>query len=214
MEAISQLEELGSGFILATHDLEIRGMGEILGENQSGNIQAVGFSLYNQLLHNAVLAIKSGKELPTSNEINLTTEVNLHVSALIPENYMPDLNLRLTFYKRLALAENMDNLNTIQIELIDRFGQLPSSLEALFITYKIKLASKKLSIKKIDATNTTCLLEFNTNNTLNPQKVINLIQQEPAKFKLNGPTSIKFFAKMDTITLKYNQIINTLKRLN
>src|SRR5690606_6664569 len=151
LEAIQAMEELGSGFYLAMHDLEIRGVGEILGESQSGNIQEVGFQMYTDMLNEAVRALKNGREPDLNAPLSATTEINLHVPALLPQDYCGDVHARLTIYKRLANCEDAGEIDAIQEELIDRFGKLPDAARALIETHRLRLAAKAVGVIKIDA---------------------------------------------------------------
>lgn len=192
LDAIASLDDLGAGFTLATHDLEIRGAGELLGEEQSGNMQAIGFSLYMELLDRAVNALKSGK-LP---ELDLTlqgnTEIELQIPALIPNDYIADPHIRLTLYKRIASAENQDQLAELQIEMIDRFGLLPTAAKYLFAITELKLAAKRLGIRKIDANANGGRIEFEEQPKIDPLKIIQLIQQQPQTYKLENAQRLRF----------------------
>jgi transcription-repair coupling factor (superfamily II helicase) len=151
LEAIQQMEELGSGFYLAMHDLEIRGAGEVLGDKQSGEIHEIGFQLYTDMLNDAVKALKNGKEPDLTAPLAATTEINLHAPAILPADYCADVQERLSLYKRLANCEHGDAIDGIQEELIDRFGKLPPQAQALVETHRLRLAAKPLGIVKIDA---------------------------------------------------------------
>lgn len=196
LEAIESLEELGAGFMLATHDLEIRGAGELLGENQSGHIQAIGYTLYTELLDRTIKAMQKGA-LP-NDPISLlrsdqTSEIELQLPAFIPDQYIPDINLRLIFYKRMAMAENESALRELKIELIDRFGVLPTAAENLFKQMQLKWILKKLGIKRIEANSISGRIEFLDNTAIDPRRIIALIQTKPKEFKLEGPNRLKFF---------------------
>ena len=150
------------------HDLEIRGTGEILGDSQSGNIQEVGFSMYNEMLNEAVRALKAGEEPDLDAPFNLACEVNLHAPALLPSDYCPDVHGRLAIYKRLSHADGEDDLIRIQEELIDRFGKLPEAAQTLLATHRLRLAAQPLGIVKIDASETRALLQFGAKTTVDP----------------------------------------------
>ena len=186
LEAIESLEELGVGFTLATHDLEIRGAGEILGEEQSGQIHEVGFGLYMDLLERAVHAIKSGKQPELDRPLDHGAEVNLHIPVLITEDYLPDVHTRLIMYKRIASAKNQDELKDIQEEMIDRFGLFPESTKNLFRITELKLKANPLGITKIDIGQKGGRLQFDSNTRIDPDKIVNLIQNEPSIYKLDG----------------------------
>jgi transcription-repair coupling factor (superfamily II helicase) len=196
LEALASLEELGAGFTLATHDLEIRGAGELLGDEQSGQIQEIGFGLYTELLDRAVRALKSGKipdfDLSTEHE----TEVELHLPALIPDDYLPDVHARLTLYKRIASARGEDDLRDLQVEMIDRFGLLPDSAKHLFAVASLKLMATPLGIRKLDFGANGGRIVFRASYQGNPPDVdpmliIKLIQQLPRVYKLDGQDKLK-----------------------
>lgn len=191
LDAIASLEDLGAGFTLATHDLEIRGAGELLGEGQSGNIQAIGFTLYMDLLTRAVDAIRQGKTL-NENIIAPTTEIELNIPALIPDDYLADVQLRLQFYQRIATAKTSAELDDIQIEMIDRFGLLPEQAKTIFKQSLLRQEAEKLGIIRIDATASSGKITFNENPTIDPLRVIQLVQQRHSIFKLDGPTGLRF----------------------
>lgn len=193
LEAISAFDDLGIGFTLATHDLEIRGAGELLGEEQSGEMQEVGFTLYMDLLSRAVDALKSGKEPDFEKAlINTRSEIDLHVTALIPEDYLADVPLRLQFYKRIANAKTDAELDDIQVEMIDRFGLLPDALKQLFSITTLKLMADAAGISKIDANEKGGKFEFIDQPAVKPETIIKLIQIKPARYRLDGPGKIRF----------------------
>jgi transcription-repair coupling factor (superfamily II helicase) len=192
LDAITSLEDLGVGFTLATHDLEIRGAGELLGEGQSGNMHAVGFSLYMELLSRAVAALKSGKEPDLNATLARGTEIDLQTTALIPDAYLGDVHLRLQFYKRIASAATQLELDEIQVEMIDRFGLLPDTLKNLFAITTLKQAAEKLGVTKIEANAKGGKIEFSDKPNVDPLKIIKLIQTQSAKYKLEGPTRLRF----------------------
>ncbi|WP_067651891.1 transcription-repair coupling factor [Dokdonella koreensis] len=191
LEALASLEELGAGFTLATHDLEIRGAGELLGEEQSGQIEEVGFSLYRDMLDRAVKALKSGKvpdfDLTSEHE----AEIDLHVPALIPDDYLPDVNARLTLYKRIASATDEDQLRELQVEMIDRFGLLPDPVKQLFATTAIKLAATPLGIRKLELGANGGRVLFTPKPNFDPMRVIGLIQTQPRVFALDGQDKLR-----------------------
>ena len=192
LEALASMEELGAGFTLATHDLEIRGAGELLGEEQSGQIEEVGFSLYTEMLDRAVRALKQGKvpdfDLTSEHE----TEVELHLPALIPDDYLPDVNARLTLYKRIASARNDDELRELQVEMVDRFGLLPDPVKHLFAVTALKIAATPLGIRKLDVGASGGRVIFRPNPAVEPMTVIRLIQSQPRVFALDGQDKLKF----------------------
>jgi transcription-repair coupling factor (superfamily II helicase) len=192
LEALESLEELGAGFTLATHDLEIRGAGELLGDEQSGQIHEIGYNLYMELLERAVAALKSGKQPDLDSPLNAGPEVDLHVPALIPEDYVPDVHLRLVLYKRIASTPSREELDELKVELIDRFGPLPAFAQSLFRSTYLKLRAAALGIRKIDAGATSGYLIFEEQNHIDPKRVLKLIQGRPKEYKLDGPLKLRF----------------------
>ncbi|QDF97147.1 transcription-repair coupling factor [Azoarcus sp. DD4] len=189
LEAISMMEELGSGFYLAMHDLEIRGAGEVLGENQSGEIQQVGFSLYTEMLKRAVKDLQAGKEPDLSQPLEVVSEINLHTPALLPTDYCPDVQERLTLYKRLANCEDDDDLRALQEELIDRFGELPPQTVALVETHRLRMLVKRWGVQKLDASEAQISVQFGKDAPIDPVKVIFLIQKDKTT-KMAGPDKL------------------------
>ncbi|KMT64931.1 transcription-repair coupling factor [Catenovulum maritimum] len=192
LDAISQLEDLGAGFMLATHDLEIRGAGELLGEDQSGQIASIGFSLYMEMLEQAVESLKQGKEPSLDTVLQNQTEVELRIPALIPEDYIPDVNIRLSLYKRLASCKSADDIDDFQVELIDRFGLLPDSVKNLVRVNLIKLDAARIGIKKIDAGPKGGTLEFSESTKVDAGFIIGLIQSQPKFYGMAGPNKLRF----------------------
>lgn len=192
LEAISALEELGMGFTLATHDLEIRGAGELLGDEQSGHMQEVGFSLYTQMLEQAVLALKEGREPELDRPLDHGTEIDLQVPALIPEDYLMDVHLRLLLYKRIASAPDADALEEIRVEMIDRFGLLPEPTQNLFAITRLKLKAMPLGMRKIDAGEQGGRIQFIEKPPVEPMRVIQLIQQAPQTYSVDAQNNLKF----------------------
>ncbi len=191
LEAIASLEELGAGFTLATHDLEIRGAGELLGEDQSGQITAVGFSLYMDLLNRAIEALQSGREPDVEDPFSLTSEIELNTPALIPDDYLPDVHSRLTLYKRIAVAADKPALRELQVEMIDRFGLLPDALKNLFEIAGLRLQAQKLGIRKINLADSGGVIEFLPEPNIEPIKLIRLIQLAPSIYRLDGPEKLR-----------------------
>lgn len=193
LDAIAAFDELGIGFTLATHDLEIRGAGELLGEEQSGDMQEVGFTLYMDLLSRAVDALKAGEEPDVEKTLQRHgTEIDLHITALIPETYLADVQLRLQFYKRIANSKTQTELDEIQIEMIDRFGLLPPQLKNLFAINELRLKADALGLSKIEANEKGGKLEFVEKPNVKPETIINLIQRKDQRFRLDGPTRLRF----------------------
>ncbi|MGC8509078.1 MAG: TRCF domain-containing protein, partial [Thiomonas sp.] len=185
LEAIQQMEELGSGFYLAMHDLEIRGAGEVLGEQQSGNMQEIGFQLYNDMLAEAVKALRAGREPDLLNPLGVTTEINLHVPALLPNDYCGDVHARLSLYKRLASATTSAQLDSVAEEIVDRFGRMPPPAQALVDTHRLRLMAQTYGITKIDAAEEVAILQFRKDAPVDAARIIDLIQKH-RHIKLSG----------------------------
>jgi transcription-repair coupling factor (superfamily II helicase) len=192
LEALESLDELGAGFTLATHDLEIRGAGELLGEEQSGQIQEIGFNLYMELLERAVSALRSGKQPDLERPLDAGPEVELHLPALIPEDYVPDVHLRLVLYKRIASVAAREELDDLKAELIDRFGPLPPYTVSLLRLAQLKLRAAKLGIRKIDAGAASGYAIFEEQNAIDPKRVLKLVQGRPKEYRLDGPLKLRF----------------------
>jgi transcription-repair coupling factor (superfamily II helicase) len=196
LEAIQMMEELGSGFYLAMHDLEIRGAGEILGEQQSGEIQEVGFSLYARMLERAVRRLKAGKAPADDDAVDVSTEVNLHVPALLPQTYCSDVHERLSLYKRLADAETREQLDLLREELVDRFGELPEPARALIECHRVRIAARALGVARVDATHEAVQLQFVKNPPIDGAKVIDFIRRKGRSAKLAGPEKLRVEARL------------------
>jgi len=192
LDAIASLEDLGAGFTLATHDLEIRGAGELLGDEQSGQIQSIGFNLYMEMLEQAVEALKEGKEPSLDDLLREQTEVEMRIPALLPEDYIPDVNTRLSMYKQIASVSDKDELDGLKIELIDRFGLLPDATKNLLSVAELKLSAANLKVKKIEAHDKGGYIEFYPDADINPMYLVTLLQSQPKKFAMEGPTKFKF----------------------
>jgi transcription-repair coupling factor (superfamily II helicase) len=199
LDAIQSSQDLGAGFMLASHDLEIRGAGELLGEEQSGHIQGIGFSLYMEMLEQAVKSIQSGKNPNAEIPLHQGAEVNLHVPSLIPDDYLPDVNSRLTLYKRISNAQNDNELKELQVEMIDRFGLLPEQVKNLFKVTALKLQLTPLGIQKLDAGPESGRIEFGRETNIDPFRLIQIVQTRPATYKLEGGQALKFIEKMPEI---------------
>ncbi|UMR29119.1 transcription-repair coupling factor [Massilia sp. MB5] len=212
LEAIQQMEELGSGFYLAMHDLEIRGAGEVLGENQSGEMLEVGFQLYTDMLNEAVRSLKAGKEPDLAAPLASTTEINLHVPALLPSDFCGDVHERLSIYKRLANCGTQDAIDGLQEELIDRFGKLPEAAKALVETHRLRIAAKTVGIIKIDAHSEAANLQFLPKPPVDPMRIIELIQKN-RHIKLNGQDKLKITASMPDLAARVTQIKTAIKHL-
>jgi transcription-repair coupling factor (superfamily II helicase) len=196
LEAIEQATDLGAGFTLASHDLEIRGAGELLGEEQSGQIQGIGFTLYMEMLEQAIDAIRDGKTPNLDKPLHFGSEVNLHLPALIPDEYLPDVHSRLVMYKRIASSKNDTDLKELQIEMIDRFGLLPDSTKNLFRVTQLKHRANALDIIKIDAGVGNGRLDFGSDPKIDPMVLVTLVQKQATRYKLVGASQLKFVLPM------------------
>ena len=212
LDAIAAADELGAGFTLAMQDLEIRGAGEILGEGQSGEMIQVGFTLYTEMLKQAVRDLKKGREPDLDAPLGITTEIKLHSPALLPEDYCPDIHERLVLYKRLAVCETMQQINAIHEELVDRFGLPEQPVKTLIESHHLRLAAKELGIDAIDATSEAVTVTFGKNNNVDPTEIILLIQNDK-KYRLAGADKLRFTAEMENIEVRINTVKNVLKTL-
>jgi len=212
LEAIQAMEELGSGFFLAMHDLEIRGAGEVLGDSQSGDMQEVGFGLYTEMLNSAVRALKAGREPDLSAPLEAVTEINLHVPALLPADYCGDVHERLTLYKRLANCQSTDALERMQEELVDRFGKLPESARALIETHRLRILSAPLGVARIDAAAEVIVLQFVPAPPLPPERIIRFIQSR-RDVRLSGQDRLRFTLKTADTVQRVQRIREILKGL-
>jgi transcription-repair coupling factor (superfamily II helicase) len=199
LDAIQSMEELGSGFYLAMHDLEIRGAGEVLGEHQSGNMMEVGFQLYNDMLSEAVSALKAGREpdlLSPTGVFGGATEINLHAPALLPDSYCGDVHVRLNLYKRLATVERNEQLDLLLEEITDRFGKLPAQGQTLFDTHRLRLLAKPYGVAKIDANPKLINITFRANPPIDPMRIIELVQKNKT-IKLAGNDKLRIDRAID-----------------
>jgi transcription-repair coupling factor (superfamily II helicase) len=213
LEAIANTQDLGAGFVLATNDLEIRGAGELLGEGQSGQIQAVGFTLYMEMLERAVKSIRKGEQPNLDQPLGGGPEVNLRVPGLIPEDYLPDVHARLILYKRIANAADEEGLKDLQVEMIDRFGLLPEPTKNLVRMTSLKLKAEQLGIKKVDAGPQGGRIEFAADTPVDPLTLIKLIQGQPKRYKFEGATLFKFTVPMERPEERFNTIEALFERL-
>lgn len=214
LDAISAYENLGIGFTLATHDLEIRGAGELLGKNQSGNMQEIGYTLYMDLLSRAVDALKAGKEPDLNTLKSSSTEIELHIPALIPSDYLADVNIRLQCYKRIASAKTSSELDEIQVEMIDRFGLLPDATKNLFAVTTLKQYAESLGILKIEANAKGGKIHFNDKPNIDPMRIIQLIQKQSQQFKLEGANKLKFMLEIHEAKDRIQHIKQILEKLS
>ena len=213
LEAIQSMEELGAGFFLAMHDLEIRGTGEVLGESQSGNIHEIGFSMYSDMLNAAVRALKSGEEPDLDSPFSALCEVNLHASALLPSDYCPDVHARLGMYKKLSHAKHEDDLIQIQEELIDRYGKLPEAAHTLLATHRLRLHAEPLGVNKIDASESQALIQFSAKPNVDPLRIIQLVQTR-RDVKLAGQDKLKIEIKQgQQVKARIEAVRNILREL-
>jgi transcription-repair coupling factor (superfamily II helicase) len=212
LEAIQQMEELGAGFYLAMHDLEIRGTGEVLGEKQSGDIQEIGFQLYTDMLNDAVRALKDGREPDLNAPLAATTEINLHMPAILPADYCNDVQERLSLYKRLANCEAGEAIDGIHEELIDRFGKLPVQAQALIETHRLRLAAKPLGIIKIDAAESAIGLQFVPNPPIDAMRIIEMVQKH-RHIKLAGQDKLRIELHSPDLASRVATVKETLRAL-
>jgi transcription-repair coupling factor (superfamily II helicase) len=205
LEAIESLEELGVGFMLATHDLEIRGAGEILGDDQSGHIQEIGFGLYADLLNRTVAALKSGRGIALEDALDARVEVELHIPALLPDDYLPDVHTRLILYKRIASARSEAELKDLREELIDRFGLFDTPVDNLFRVTSCKLAAEALGIRRIDLGSRGGRLEFHPHPDIEPIRIIELIQRDRA-YRLDGSDKLKLLKDLPDAESRFAEL--------
>jgi transcription-repair coupling factor (superfamily II helicase) len=214
LDAIEATADLGAGFTLASHDLEIRGAGELLGEEQSGQMQGIGFSLYMEMLNQTVEAMKKGETLNLDQPLQRGTEVNLHLPALIPENYLPDVHNRLVMYQRIANAEHNAALKELQVEMIDRFGLLPDQIKNLFRQNRLKLKAKAIGITRIEASAANGRMEFGKNTQIDPMVLVKLVQTQPRSFRLEGGTNLRFTLPMEKTETRFQRMEDLIKLLS
>ena len=213
LEAIESLEDLGVGFTLATHDLEIRGAGELLGDEQSGQIQEIGFSMYTELLDRAVKALKSGKVPDLDKPLHHGTEIDLGLPALLPDDYIYDVHQRLIMYKRISAADSRESLDELRVELIDRFGLLPDPAKNLFELTALKIATDALGVKKIDASSQGARIVFEENANIDPTRLIMMIQTQSDIYRFNGKDTLHIHKTMDDCQARVQTLHSTLQHL-
>lgn len=212
LEAIQQMEELGSGFYLAMHDLEIRGAGEVLGENQSGNMLEVGFQLYNEMLSEAVKSLKAGKEPDLLAPLSVTTEINLHAPALLPDDYCGDVHLRLSFYKKLATSKNVDQIDRLLEEIVDRFGKLPPQAQTLIDVHRLRVLARPYGVVKVDAAPTVMHITFKQNPPVEPLAIIQLVQKN-RHIKLAGNDKLRIEKSLVDVKERAQMVRDVLRSL-
>lgn len=200
LTAIAEAQDLGAGFMLASHDLEIRGAGELLGEEQSGQMQAIGFSLYMEMLERAVKAMRKGEIIDLDQPSHSGAEINLRIPALIPESYLADVHTRLILYKRIASVKVAEDLDELQVEMIDRFGLLPDATKNLMQVTRLKLFAEQLGINKVEANKEFGRIEFGSKTMIDPLTIVKLVQTRPQAYRLDGATHLRFFAPMEDPT--------------
>ncbi|HET9578785.1 MAG TPA: transcription-repair coupling factor [Usitatibacter sp.] len=212
LEAIQMMEDLGAGFYLAMHDLEIRGAGEVLGESQSGGIHDIGFALYTEMLNHAVKSLKKGQEPDLSRPIDVATEVNLHAPALLPEDYCGDVHERLVIYKRLANCDSDEELERLTEELVDRFGPLPDATRVLLECHRLRIQGAPLGVQKIDASSTGIVVQFVPEPPVEPRKILSLVQSSRI-YRLPGPDRVRIEMKHEDLRQRANEVRQFLKKL-
>ena len=213
LEAIQMMEELGSGFFLAMHDLEIRGAGEVLGESQSGEMQEIGFNLYADMLNHAVRSLKAGREPDLTSPLAITTEINLHLPALLPNDYCSDVHERLTLYKRMANCENAEEIDLMQEELIDRFGLAPEPAQALIESHRLRIAARALGVARIDAGGDALQLQFVDKPPLDGARFMQLLQRQ-RHWKLSGPSKLRVQTPSEGLAARVQTVKDLLKTLS
>jgi transcription-repair coupling factor (superfamily II helicase) len=212
LDAIQQMEELGSGFYLAMHDLEIRGAGEVLGENQSGNMLEVGFQLYNEMLNEAVRSLKAGREPDLLSPLSVTTDINLHAPALLPSDYCGDVHLRLSFYKKLATAKSTDQVDALLEEIVDRFGKLPAQAQTLIDVHRLRCISAPYGVVKVDAAPGVTNITFKANPPIEPMRIIELVQKN-RHIKLAGNEKLRIERALPEVKDRVQLVRDVLRSL-
>ncbi len=214
LDAIQRASNLGAGFLLATEDLEIRGAGELLGEEQSGNMQAIGYSLYMDMLERATKAIQNGKSFNLDEPLSLTSEINLHMPALIPDDYLSDVHQRLLFYKRISNMNEVDQLNDIRMEMIDRFGSLPKPAQNLFAVHQVRIKAESLGIEKMDINVNGGLLEFSPDTPVDAMTIIKLMQSQSDVYRMQGGQRLKITAPLEGYDERITFVVKLLQFLS
>jgi transcription-repair coupling factor (superfamily II helicase) len=213
LEAIESMEELGAGFVLATHDLEIRGAGELLGERQSGQMTEIGMALYLDLLEEAVKALKEGREPALEKPLAAGTEVELRLPAFLPETYIGDVHVRLALYKRIAASESEDELDELAAEIIDRFSMPPPQAQNLLRIARLKLVARRLGVRRLDFGPQGGSLIFEEKNSIDPASVIRMLQKAPREYRLDGPLKLRVSRPMEKEEARFEFAADLLKRL-
>ena len=213
LDAIQRASNLGAGFMLATEDLEIRGAGDLLGEKQSGSMQAIGYSLYMEMLEKATKAVQKGKTPNFDAPLSLTAEINLHMPALIPDDYLGDVHQRLMFYKRISSTDAQDKLNNIKMELIDRFGLLPMPVKQLFSIHQIRLMAEQLGINKIDINTQGGYIDFSPETTVEAITIIQMMQRQPNHYRMEGGQRLKIMVQLEEYDKRIEFVQQLLKQI-
>ena len=212
LDAIQQMEELGSGFYLAMHDLEIRGTGEVLGESQSGNMMEIGFQLYNEMLSEAVRCLKAGIEPDLLSPLGATTDINLYAPALLPSDYCGDVHLRLSFYKKLASAKNTEQIDALLEEIVDRFGKLPAQAQTLIDVHRLRVIAKSYGVLKVDAAPTLITITFKKDPPIDAMRIIELIQKN-RHIKLAGNEKLRIEREIASPSARAQLVRDLLRSL-
>jgi transcription-repair coupling factor (superfamily II helicase) len=207
------MEELGAGFVLATHDLEIRGAGELLGEQQSGQMTEIGLSMYLDMLEHAVAALKAGREPALDQPLAAATEVELRLPALLPEAYVGDVHVRLSLYKRIAAAADEAQLDELTAEIVDRFGPLPPGAQNLLRIARLKLAARALGVRRLDLGPQGGTVTFEERSRIEPKTVVRLIQKAAREYRLEGPLKLRITRALSTDASRFDYAAELLKRL-
>ncbi len=213
LEAIESMEELGAGFVLATHDLEIRGAGELLGERQSGQMTEIGMALYLDLLEEAVQALKDGREPVLDKPLAAETEVELRFPAFLPESFIGDVHVRLALYKRIAASEAETEIDELAAEIIDRFSMPPPQAQNLLRIARLKLGARALGIRRLDLGPQGGYVIFEEKNSIDPAAVIRMLQKAPREYRLDGPLKLRISRPMEKEEVRFDFATDLLKRL-
>ena len=213
LEAIASMEDLGAGFTLATHDLEIRGAGELLGDEQSGQIHEIGYTLYSDLLARAVKALKEGRRPELEKPLHLGPEIDLSLPALIPDDYVPDVHTRLVMYKRIAGAGSGEELRELQVEMIDRFGLLPQPLKNLFRVTGLKLTAAPMGVTKIELGRQEGRILFGQEASIDTRKLVELLQRQPGRYRFEGGNKLRFSGDFEQEEQRFATVAELLSTL-
>jgi transcription-repair coupling factor (superfamily II helicase) len=213
LEALESLEDLGAGFVLATHDLEIRGAGELLGEGQSGQIQEIGFALYMELLERAVAALRAGKTPELERPLHHGPEIDLHVPSLLPEAYLPDVHARLVLYKRISAVETEAELDDLQSETVDRFGLLPEPARNLFRIARLRVSAAPLAVERLDVAPGSGSITFTASTPIDPGALILMVQRHGRAMRFDGPSKLRFTGQHEEPEQRFEAAARLLQQL-